>query len=79
VRVPVPQSAGDFTAAGDGRMRRAEFPLSDERPIAWRIRTAHGVMTEGRAIVIKDREKLQRLAQEDPLIEEVISVKRRKR
>ena len=39
----------------------------------------HGVMTEGRAIVIKDREKLQRLAQEDPLIEEVISVKRRKR
>lgn len=41
--------------------------------------TSQGVRTEGRAIVIKDREKLQRLAQEDPLIEEVISIKRRKR
>jgi len=40
---------------------------------------SHGVMTEGRAIVIKDREKLQRLAQEDPLIEEFNSVTRRKR
>jgi hypothetical protein len=40
---------------------------------------SHGVMTEGRAIVIKDREKLQHLAYEDPLIEEVIPVKRRKR
>ena len=40
---------------------------------------SHGVMTEGRAIVIKDREKLQHLAHEDPLIEEVIPVKRRKR
>ena len=40
---------------------------------------SQGVRTEGRAIVIKDREKLQRLAQEDPLIEEVISIKRRKR
>ena len=39
---------------------------------------SHGVMTEGRAIVIKDREKLQRLAHEDPPIEEVIPVKRRK-
>ena len=39
----------------------------------------HGVVTEGRAIVIKDREKLQRLAQEDPLIEEMISARRRKR
>ena len=40
---------------------------------------SHGVMTEGHAIVIKDREKLQRLAHEDPLIEEIIPVKRRKR
>jgi CRP/FNR family transcriptional regulator, transcriptional activator FtrB len=39
----------------------------------------HGVVTEGRAIVIKDREKLRRLAQEDPLIEEMISARRRKR
>jgi hypothetical protein len=41
--------------------------------------TAMASMTEGRAIVIKDREKLQRLAREDPLIEEAIPVKRRKR
>jgi hypothetical protein len=40
---------------------------------------SHGIMTEGRAIAIKHRQKLQRLAHEDPLIEEVISVKRRKR
>jgi CRP/FNR family transcriptional activator FtrB len=39
----------------------------------------HGARTEGRAIIIKDRERLLRLAQEDPLIEEVISAKRRKR
>jgi CRP/FNR family transcriptional regulator, transcriptional activator FtrB len=39
----------------------------------------HGVMTEGRAIVINDRKKLQRLAQENPLIEEIISTRRRKR
>jgi hypothetical protein len=39
----------------------------------------HGVMNEGRAIVIKDREKLQRLAREEPPIQEVIPVKRRKR
>ncbi len=32
---------------------------------------AHGVESEGRAIVIKDREKLRRLAQENPLIEDV--------
>ena len=32
---------------------------------------SHGVMSEGRAIVITDREKLQRLAQQDPLIEEL--------
>lgn len=30
---------------------------------------SHGVVSEGRAIVVKDREKLQRLAQENPLIE----------
>jgi hypothetical protein len=29
---------------------------------------SHGVMTEGRAIVIKDWENLQRLVHEDPLI-----------
>jgi CRP/FNR family transcriptional activator FtrB len=40
---------------------------------------SHGVRTEGRAIVIKDREKLKRMAQEDPLIEEIISVRPRKR
>jgi len=33
--------------------------------------TTHGVKTEAHAIVIKDREKLQRLAQENPLIEEL--------
>jgi CRP/FNR family transcriptional activator FtrB len=32
---------------------------------------SHGVVSEGRAILIKDREKLQRLAQENPLIEDV--------
>jgi CRP/FNR family transcriptional activator FtrB len=40
---------------------------------------SHGVKTEGRAIVIKDRETLKRLAHEDPLIEEIISTRRRKR
>jgi CRP/FNR family transcriptional activator FtrB len=40
---------------------------------------AHGVMTQRRAIVIKDREKLQRLANEDPLIEELRTVRRRRR
>jgi CRP/FNR family transcriptional activator FtrB len=40
---------------------------------------SHGVRTEGRGIVIKDREKLKRLAQEDPLIEEIISARPRKR
>jgi CRP/FNR family transcriptional activator FtrB len=34
--------------------------------------TSHGVGTEGRAIMVKDRDKLQRLAQEDPLIEEEV-------
>jgi CRP/FNR family transcriptional activator FtrB len=32
---------------------------------------SHGVTSEGRTIVIKDRAKLQRLAQENPLIEDV--------
>jgi len=41
--------------------------------------TSHGVKTEARAIVIKEREKLQRFAQEDPLIEELSSATRRKR
>ena len=41
--------------------------------------TSHGVKTEARAIVIKEREKLQRFAQEDPLIEELSSATRRRR
>jgi CRP/FNR family transcriptional regulator, transcriptional activator FtrB len=32
---------------------------------------SHGVMSKGQAILIKDRKKLQRLAQQDPLIEEL--------
>jgi CRP/FNR family transcriptional activator FtrB len=31
---------------------------------------AHGVTSEGRALVIQDREKLRRLAQANPLIED---------
>jgi hypothetical protein len=40
---------------------------------------SHGIMTEGRAIVIKDRENCNACPHADPLIEEVIPVKRRKR
>ena len=33
----------------------------------------HGLTTEGQAIIIRDRRKLQRLARENPLIEEIAS------
>jgi CRP/FNR family transcriptional regulator, transcriptional activator FtrB len=39
----------------------------------------HGVTTEGQAIIIRDRLKLQRLARENPLIEEIASAKCQKR
>jgi Crp-like helix-turn-helix domain len=39
---------------------------------------AHGLKTEGQVIVISDRQKLQHLARENPLIEEIASVKRRR-
>ena len=39
----------------------------------------HGLTTEGQAIIIRDRRKLQRLARENLLIEEIASVKCQKR
>ena len=39
----------------------------------------HGVATEGQVITIRDRRKLERLARENPLIEEITSVKSQKR
>jgi CRP/FNR family transcriptional activator FtrB len=39
----------------------------------------HGLTTEGQVIIIRDRKKLQRLARENPLIEEIGSVKSQKR
>ena len=38
---------------------------------------SHGVVREGPTIVIKDRKRLQRLAQENPLIEAPRDVARR--
>ena len=32
----------------------------------------HGVATEGRALVIRNREKLRHLARQNPLIEELV-------
>ncbi len=65
-------SAGRVTLPFEKRLLASLLGMTPEnlsRSIA--ALASHGVESEGRSVVIKDREKLRRLAQENPLIDNV--------
>jgi CRP/FNR family transcriptional activator FtrB len=71
-------SVGELTLPFEKRLLAALLGMTPENlSRSFTALTSYGVVSHGRAIMIKDREKLQHLAQENPLIEELPEVAQR--